>query len=142
MEKGKVLCLDYGLKHVGVASGDLEDKIAFPRDVLFNKGISELVSDICGICEELNVVLVVVGLPLNMDKEQLGNEMLIEVRNFAKELTKKLKGVKVQLFDERLSSFEAEKLMQESMDKIKLGLGSHAYAAQIILQRFFDNLTV
>ncbi len=135
----KVLSLDYGKKRVGVASGDTEFGIAFPRMVIENKGLSGLIEKIKDICDELGVSKIVVGLPLNMDREEKDNEMVVEVRYFVKELREGLVEVEVEFFDERLSSFEANKLLDDvKKHSRKLSLGKDAYAAQIILQRFFD----
>ncbi len=143
MQKGKVLALDYGKKRIGVASGDFETKISFPRDVILNDGVDGVVEKIKTLCEELSVVEIVIGLPLNMDFEHLENEMLQEVKKFASLLTKGLEGVRVTLFDERLSSYEAGQIMKESREAYGADkqLPKDAYAAQIILQRFFDNLS-
>lgn len=138
---GKVLALDYGKKRVGVASGDADFGIAFPRAVIENSGVDKLVGKIEGLCAELDVDTVVVGLPLNMDREKEDNEMVQEVRFFVKELRNAMDGVNVEFFDERLSSFEAKALLDDAASKAgKEKLGKDAYAAQVILQRFFDKI--
>lgn len=138
---GKVLALDYGKKRVGVASGDAGFSIAFPRAVIENKGVDKLVVEIRELCAELEVNTVVVGLPLNMDRENEDNEMVQEVRYFVKELRNVLGDINVEFFDERLSSFEANALLDDAREKAgKEKLGKDAYAAQVILQRFFDKI--
>ncbi|NIA02048.1 MAG: Holliday junction resolvase RuvX [Nitrospirae bacterium] len=140
-EIGKVLALDYGKKRVGVASGDADFRIAFPRAVIENKGVEKLVVEVQELCVELEVDTVVVGLPLNMDREEEENEMVQEVRYFVKELRNVLGDINVEFFDERLSSFEAKDLLDDANEKAgKEKLGKDAYAAQVILQRFFDKL--
>lgn len=131
MKKGKVLALDYGTKRIGVASGDLEFKIAFPREVIENKNDEFVLKRVTGLCEELGVVLVVVGLPLKMKAEQPDNKLLKQVEVFVGKLIDA--GLKVQLLDERLSSFEASQ-------KVGTSYRVDAHAAQIILQRYFDNI--
>ncbi len=137
----KVLALDYGTKRVGVATGDADFGIAFPRAVIGNKGVEGLVEEINRLCEELEVDTIVVGLPLNMDEEHEENEMMQEVRYFVKELRETVGDIDVELFDERLSTFEGKDLMRDAEKKSgKEELGRDAYAAQVILQRFFDKL--
>jgi len=137
----KVLALDYGTKRVGVATGEADFRIAFPRAVIENKGVEGLIEEINRLCEELEVDTIVVGLPLNMDEEHEENEMMQEVRYFVKELREKVEGIDVELFDERLSTFEGKDLMRDAKNKSgKEELGRDAYAAQVILQRFFDKL--
>ncbi len=128
--KGKVLALDYGSKRIGVASGDLEHGIAFPRDIIENKG--DIFGKILSLCEELDVVLVVVGLPLSMEQQQEENPLMREVSSFVEKL--RARGLEVALLDERLSSFEASQ-------KIGRKQGVDAQAAQVILQRYFDSLS-
>ena len=113
----KVLALDYGTKRVGVASGEADFRIAFPRAVIENKGVEGLVEEINRLCEELEVDTIVVGLPLNMDEEHEENEMMQEVRHFVKELRERVGDIDVELFDERLSTFEGKDLMRDAENK-------------------------
>ncbi len=125
MEKGKVLAIDYGRKMVGLASGDLEIGIAFPRDVLENKGMSDLAEKIFGLCGELEVVMIVLGLP------QQESDIKDEIVSFGRLL--EAKGVIVEFVDEDFSSVEAQQMMAGHEVK-----RFDANAAQIILQRFFN----
>lgn len=137
----KVLGIDYGSKRVGVASGDAEFGIAFPRDVLENKGLAELIEKIGVICDEIEVEMIVVGLPLNMQEEQQENRVMNDVRYFVKELRESFKNIKVEVLDERLSTHEGNQLLNDAHRRSgKQKLGRDAYAAQIILQRFFDKV--
>ena len=137
---GKVLALDYGKKYIGVATGNIEFKIAFPREVIENKSFSFVFKRIYELCRELDVKLIVVGMPFHMRGKELENKMIKEVTEFFNRLGADLKveGIKVILFDERLSSFEAESLMSQvhtGRKKVRID----AQAAQVILQRFFDS---
>lgn len=134
-EKGKVLAIDYGKKRIGVASGDIEVGIAFPRVVIQNKSIQYVLAEIQKLCRELDVKMIVIGLPLSMQEDQKENRIMKDVKTFVKILEDNLK-LKVVLFDERLSSFEAEQLMSE----YKIEGPDDLYAAQIILQRFFNKI--
>jgi putative Holliday junction resolvase len=148
MQKGKVLALDYGKSRIGLASGDLSLKIASPRDVIAGKNVDFAISKILDFCKEWEVKLIVVGLPLNMD-ESSNSAMVKNVEHFVGKLKEALKSVKneeiqdieVTLFDERLSSFEADGLMRSAGKKDKDRREYRdSYAACIILQRFFDSL--
>ncbi len=136
MKRGKVLAIDYGTKHIGLATGDLDIKIAFPRDVLRNKdGVED---EIFCLCEELGVKKVVVGFPFRMEEDQEDNPLAKKVLDFVDLLKVKFEDreVEVEIFDERLSSFEAEQLT--GRDARTSGERLDAHAAQIILQRWFD----
>lgn len=148
MQKGKVLALDYGSRRVGLAGGDFGLKIASPYGVVENKGFDFVAEKILRFCIGWNVGTIVVGLPVSMNGDD-GNEMSRNVQHFVKRLksvlskaeNKSLQNIEIRLFDERLSSFEADGLManagKSTKDKKKC---RDCYAACIILQRFFDSL--
>ena len=134
MNKGKVLAIDYGTKRVGIATGDLELKMAFPRTILNNQG--NLFKDILDLVHELDVKLIIVGLPLNMKDTHAENPIMKDVLKLVDDI--KSEGIKVETIDERLSSFEAKDLSVPTKKNTRYRLDAHA--AQIILQRYFDNL--
>ncbi len=138
MKNSKVLALDYGRSRIGAATGDLSLGIAFPRKVIFNKGFEEVFAEVSKIVEEFGISIIVVGLPLSMQEGQKENTILAEVGNFVDFLKEKMPQIKIELFDERLSSYEADQLMNDHLVAETGSLGRDAYAAQVILQRFFD----
>ena len=140
MKKGKVLAIDYGSKRIGTATGDFEVGVAFPRSVIQNVSRSKVLSEIESMVGELSIETIVVGLPLKMEDGQQENRIMNDVRFFVDKLKKKFPEIDVQLFDERLSSFEADQLIKD-LEKSgnEKALGRDAYAACVILQRFFDN---
>ena len=127
--------MDYGKRRIGVASGDFEIGIAFPRTIIENKSSDFVIGEISKLCKELDVKVIVVGLPLAMKDDQRENRIMKNVEIFVEKLHILFKDIQIELLDERLSSFEAEKLMGEYDMKGPDDL----YAAQIILQRFFHN---
>ncbi len=135
MKKTKVLAIDYGRKRIGIATGDLDVKIAFPRDIIQNK--KDVFEQILLLVNELDVNLVVVGLPLNMEEGHKENPIMKDVLKLVEKLKKE--SLEVELVDERLSSFEAKDLTKTSKPGYNMHLDAHA--AQIILQRYFDNLS-
>ncbi|MEK7673398.1 MAG: Holliday junction resolvase RuvX [Patescibacteria group bacterium] len=138
LKKGKVLALDYGTKRIGVASGDFEMKVAFPRSIIENKSFDFVAENILKTCKELDVKLILIGLPLSMQEGQVENPILKSIKWFANKLQPLIeeKGIELEFFDERLSSFEAERVFEE----FKMSGHDDAHAAQIILQRYFDSV--
>ena len=129
-----VLSIDYGSKRVGVASGNLDMQIGFARCVIPNEGKEALLKRVIDLKEEHNCGMVLLGLPLNDGEE---NPLMKDVDEFVEGL--KSAGIKVELFDETLSSFEADNIMRDIAEKNgKNILGRDAYAALVILQRFFE----
>lgn len=134
--KAKVLALDYGTKRIGVASGDLQMKIAFPRDVFDNNpGVFDKIED---LVKSLDVKIIVLGLPLSINEEFEENKVMKSLRAFVNLLKKReaLADVEIEFMDERFSSFEATNVTGKAGRSSKEGLD--AYAAQVILQRYFD----
>jgi len=124
---GRVLCVDYGTVRIGLAVSDPLGATAQPLDV---------VSDVESVVErarELDVAEIVVGLPLRTSGQE-GPEAGA-AREFAREV-EEATGITVHLWDERLSSVQAERVMggdarkrRGSVDKV---------AAAIVLQSFLD----
>ncbi len=141
MQKGAVLALDYGKKRIGVATGDFEVKIAFPRALIENKSFDFVLAKLRQLVEEFQIMTIVIGLPLNMQEEQAPNAIMAEVKNFVVKLAKYFPDIEIQFFDERLSSFEADQIIKSLISKgKKKGLSRDAFSAVVILQRFFDKI--
>lgn len=124
MMKGKVLAIDYGRKVVGLASGDLEVGLAFPRDVIRNRGVNLLVEEILKVVAELEVVRVVVGMPSEGSVRR-------DIEAFVALL--RARGLDVALVNEDNSSVEAGQMFGEAGAVGRMD----ANAAQVILQRWF-----
>ena len=140
---GTILAIDYGLKRVGLAISDPERSFAFPCDVIENKNVDYLLSQIKSMISEREVNLVLVGMPYSMNRsnsDMTKNEMEKNVENFINKL-KNVVSVPVKTVDERLSSFSAEEKLREaglSAKKSKKFIDSEA--ARLLLEEFLQNL--
>ncbi|HEY1286373.1 MAG TPA: Holliday junction resolvase RuvX [Solirubrobacterales bacterium] len=97
----RVLALDYGLARTGCAISDPTGTLARPLPVIEPsepRSVADLV-------RELDVELVVVGLPVQLSGEE-GSQAEI-TRTFCQEL-KAMLGVPVETYDERLTTRQAE----------------------------------
>jgi len=131
-----VLAFDFGLKRIGVASGDLTTRQAHALTTITAANDTARFAAIENLVREWMPALLVVGLPLRLSGAE--NEMSARCRRFANQLHGRL-GLPVKLADERLSSTAAEQVLQEAgqhWQKRKLLLD--AVAAQIILQSYLD----
>ena len=106
-ETKSLLGFDYGLKQIGVASGQTltnsAEGIAILKAV---DGIPDW-SQVDKLLQEWRPDLVVVGLPLNMDDSE--SDLSSRARKFARRLYGRF-GVEVEMVDERLTSREAKML--------------------------------
>lgn len=131
-----LIAFDYGTKNIGVATGQTITRSANSLTPLKAKdGIPDW-SQIEKILNEWKPDLVLVGLPLNMDDSE--SELSARARKFANRLSGRF-GVKVELMDERLTSFEAKG------EVIARGGSRHyktnpvdSIAARLILESWFE----
>jgi len=102
---GRLLALDLGMKHVGVAVSDEMQFTVRPVAVLIRKSWKKFLKEIIALLDEFDAVGLVLGLPLNTDGSE--SEMSTEARRLARNFSLSLK-VPVFLIDERLTSYEAK----------------------------------
>lgn len=138
MEKGyRLLGVDFGLKRVGLAVCDCQFILATPLPVVYTHSMRESIDKVAALAKEKDVGGIVVGLPLNLD----GSESLQSgrVRAFAKNLSK-VAGLPVELIDERLSTIEADGLLESAgVKKSERHKFIDSAAATVILQSYIDS---
>ncbi|MFT6105989.1 MAG: putative Holliday junction resolvase [Rickettsiales bacterium] len=135
--KGRMMGLDLGTKTLGVAICDGDWLIANPKLTIARKGGKTDFIALQKIIEENKIVAIVLGLPINMDESE--NRMSGLSRRFAENLDAFLGGAKITLFDERLTSFEADEIMVEAKTKgRRLAFVVDQIAASVILQNTID----
>ena len=125
-----LLAFDFGLKHIGIASGQTQSCTASPVTTVSAKNGKPEWAQLENLLKEWKPSLLLVGLPLNMDDSE--SEMSQRARKFARRLNAHF-NLPVELVDERLSSFEAN---HHDVDAHK----KHAIAAAIIAQTWLNNL--
>jgi len=105
----KILALDYGRKKIGLALADAEARIAEPHDTLERINRNEDMRRLREFVHDHGVKQIVVGLPLRLDGA--AGDMAEEARRFAERVRKQI-GVPVELVDERLTSWQAEQVLE------------------------------
>src|SRR5215467_10605863 len=148
--KGSILSIDYGQERIGLAIADATAKLAQPLSTLQRVNRNEDMRRLRELVREHGVRRIVVGLPLKLDGTR--GEMAEEAERFARRLQKQI-GVPVELVDERLTSWEAERLLEEMEGRFLHADKSHvsrkpkkaparatvdAVAAAVILKEYFD----
>ena len=133
----RILGLDFGSKTVGVA---VTDPLGFtPQGVEIIRRTSEnKLRKTCARIEELiaayDIGKIVMGLPLNMNGEE--GERAEKTREFAAMLERRT-GLAVTLIDERLTTVEADEIMDElNIKKQDRKKYVDEIAAMVILQDY------
>lgn len=109
-----ILSIDYGRARIGLAIATVEARLARPLTTLERINRNEDMRRLRELAHEQGVKQIVVGLPLNLDGTR--GEMAEEAERFAQRARKQI-GVPVELVDERLTSWEAERLLEEEFGK-------------------------
>lgn len=105
---GKIAAIDFGLKRIGIAISDANQKMALPLTTITG-GLSAVVALLSQRKKEIEAIIV--GLPLLLNGQK--SDMAHLVEKFAQDLEKALE-IPVVLVDERLSSKQADKELQRA----------------------------
>ncbi len=133
----RIMALDIGTKNIGVALSDESATVAQGKEVIKRVSNAKALLRIKEIAGENRVAKIVVGLPINMDGTE-GERARDSVR-FA-EMLREETSLTVVLWDERLSTREAESVMiMASMSRKKRKKVVDKLAAQLILQSYLDS---
>lgn len=138
LNSGKVLAIDYGTSRVGIAISDPFREIAFPRVTFLND--SKLLQNLRQLIEEEGVKEILIGLPYQTDHSKTKQTMLVE--EFIEEMSEILKDLEVKIIarDEKLTTFDAQELVENSLDKKQIAADKDQLAAMIILKEYLAEL--
>ncbi len=132
----RTLGVDLGRVRIGLALADDVLRTARPLKVIARTTRAADLAAIAAAAREYEVERVVLGLPLNMDGSEGPSARL--ARAFAPRLEEAL-AAPVELFDERLSTFEAEtRLRDQGFSAKDRRARVDAEAAAVILQGWLD----
>jgi len=132
---GRWLGIDHGLKRVGIAVAGEQDPIATPVEVIPAQPLEACLDRIAALAGEYQADGIVVGLPLNMDGSE-GKQAGL-ARSMARALAQRT-ALDVRLWDERLSSFAADKALAGRLTREKRRARQDALAASAILSDFLE----
>jgi putative pre-16S rRNA nuclease len=152
LERRSILAVDYGRVRIGLALADAETRMAQPLSTMERVNRNEDMRRLRELAHEHGVKQIVVGLPLRLDGTR--GEMAEEVERFAQRLRKQI-GLPVELVDERLTSWEAERMLEETQGRFihdekpsggkkqknaKAKMTVDAVAAAVILKEYLGRL--
>jgi putative Holliday junction resolvase len=145
--QSRILALDYGRARIGLAIAGVDAALAQPLGTLDRINRNEDMRRLRELVREHDVRQIVVGLPLRLDGTR--GDMAEEAARFGKRVHKQL-GLPVEMVDERLTSWEAERLLEEHQGrtihaasskkrkKENAKPGVDAMAAALILKEYLD----
>lgn len=137
----RIMGLDFGSKTVGVAVSDPLLITAQSLEIIRRKSENKLrqtLARIEALIEEYEVDRIVLGLPRNMNASE--GERAEKTREFAQMLFRRT-GIEPILWDERLTTVAADKLMMEAgIRRENRREYVDAIAASYILQGYLDYL--
>ena len=148
---GGILALDYGRARIGLAIADGETALAQPLGTLVRINRNEDMRRLRELVREHGVRQIVVGLPLRLDGTR--GEMAEEAARFGRRVHQQF-GLPVEMVDERLTSWEAERMLEEQQGrtihvasskkqkKENTRPGVDAMAAALILKEYLDRRRV
>ena len=134
------MALDLGKRRIGIAVSDELGLTAQGLPTLATRNKREDLAALARIVQEKAISLILVGYPLNMSGA-IGPQAEW-VKEYAATLERHT-GLPVQLWDERLTSAAASRLLRESNARFDRKSGTvDRMAAVILLQSYLDSLAI
>lgn len=134
----RAMSLDVGTKTIGIATSDLMWMIANGVETIRRTSVERDFTRIGELIKEHEVSTLVVGYPKNMNGSIGERAQICEA--FAEELRNRFPACKVVLWDERLSTVVAEKVLVDAdMRRNKRKKIIDMMAAVVILQNYLDS---
>lgn len=134
---GRILALDLGKKRIGMAVSDPLGITAQGLPTLQRSTIRVDLDAIDRIAAEHEVGLILMGYPLHMSGDP--GRQTEYTRDFSERLTARC-GRRVEFWDERMTSIEAERVLRSSGISIeKRAKAVDQLAAQILLESYLDH---
>lgn len=124
-----VVAVDYGEKKIGLAVGNTQTKTSSPISIIKTPKTGFNWDELTKQIIEWEPNKIIIGKPLNMDGTR--SDIMDKVESFGKKLGS-LINIEIEFYDERLTSFEARQLDEDSemIDDV---------AAKIILDSWLNN---
>ena len=130
------LGIDHGTQRLGLAVGYQTDGIAAPLEVIPANPPQEALRQLASVVTEYAITGLVIGWPLNMDDTE--GPQAKQARAFAIMLGEQF-DLDIRMWDERLSSFEADQALAGQLTRKKRKARQDAIAAAGFLQDFFSS---
>lgn len=130
------MAIDYGDAHTGVALSDFTGFLTGTATTIHSRRAEVVLEELARLVEENQVEELVMGFPRNMDGTEGPRAELY--RAFAAQI-EKATGLKPVLWDERRTTVDAHRILQESGKNAKKRKKTvDAVAASLILEGYLD----
>lgn len=131
------LSLDVGDRTIGVAASDELGWTAQPVGTIRRRSLAADLEELASIVQERSPGRIVIGLPLNMDDSE--GPRARKTRHFAAQVAARF-GLPVVLWDERLTTWEAERMLREmNVKPSRRREVIDTVAAVVILKSYLDS---
>jgi len=135
--KGRILALDLGKKRIGLALSDPLGITAQGLPTLQRTTIRQDLAALENLTREQHVTLILMGHPLHMSGRE--SRQSAYTREFAERLAGRT-GLEVRLWDERLTTVEAKRVLKQSGISIeKRAKAVDRLSAVILLGSYLDS---
>jgi putative pre-16S rRNA nuclease len=134
----RILALDHGSKRIGVAVSDETKTIAQPLEYILAEPFAVFLERLKKILIEKEVILILIGMPRNMDGSY--GPAAQKVESFVAALKTAIT-IPIKLWDERLTSTMANRVLIQG--KVRRGERKEKVdkmAAAILLQSYLDGI--
>lgn len=130
----RLLCIDFGLKFIGLAVADFPGITARALDTLRADKV-DVMAEIGRIISAEKIGRILLGMPFS----EVEGEIHRTIRRFRDQLEAAFPGVPVEFVDESYSSQEADELVQQTgLGKKKKQRSQDSQAAKIVLLRYLN----
>lgn len=130
----RLLCIDFGLKFIGLAVADFPGITARALATV-RADRQDVLQVIAQVLKEEKITRFLLGFPFS-DTE---GEIHRSIRNFAETLARRFPSVPLELTDESYSSVEADELVQQTgLGRRKKTRAQDSQAAKIVLLRYLN----
>lgn len=138
MANGRILALDLGKRRIGLAVSDELGITAQGLETLHRTRVRDDLLKLTQLIRENNVSLILMGNPVNMSGQE--GRQSEWARDFAARL-EAASGVAVKLWDERLTTVEAMRVLHQSgMSQEKKAQAVDRLSAVILLESYLDSV--
>jgi putative holliday junction resolvase len=133
----RLLGIDHGENRIGLAISDQLGSFAHPYRTL--QADVHVIDQIRAIVQDEQIGKIVIGLPKNMDGTV--GPAAAKAKSFGEQLAQAIPNVKILLWDERLTTLEAQRVLHAAGKNTKQSKKMiDQVAAQILLQNYMDSL--